>query len=174
MSNPDISGTNYDWGVYNAIYNPRTQTTDAPGTWRTLTNAEWSYLINTRSTTSGIRYAKAYVHGVPGLIIVPDNWSTSTYALNSTNTTGAAYTTNVISDAQWTTLETAGCAFLPATGQRGGTSVGYVGYNGGYWSATYYGSNYAYYVSFNSGSVYPSSCNDRYSGQSVRLVRSAQ
>ncbi|MBO4740283.1 MAG: hypothetical protein J5605_01425, partial [Bacteroidales bacterium] len=172
--NSNISGTNYDWGVYNAIYNPKTSTTDAPGTWRTLTQAEWEYLLNTRSTTSGIRYAKATVNGVSGLIIVPDNWSTSTYALNSTNTTGAAYTTNVITSAQWTTLENAGCAFLPAAGNRYGASVGNVGSNGYYWSATYDNSFYAYGLNFSSGSVFPSNNRNRYDGQSVRLVRSAQ
>ena len=172
--NADISGTNYDWGVYNAIYNPKTSTTDAPGIWRTLTNAEWAYLINTRSTTSGIRYAKATVNGVPGMIIVPDNWSTSTYALNSTNTTGAAFTTNVITSAQWTTLENAGCAFLPAAGGRFGTSVYYVGSYGSYWSGTCSSSYGAYSLNFDSGSVNPSNSIYRYIGQSVRLVRSAQ
>ena len=170
----NITGTNYDWGVYNAIYNPRTQTTDAPGTWRTLTTAEWGYLINIRSTTSGIRYAKATVNGVPGLIIVPDNWSTSTYALNSTNTIGAAYTTNVITSAQWTTLENAGCAFLPAAGFRNGTSVNNVGSDGYYWLATYSNSFDAFHMGFNSGTVYPSSSSGRFIGRSVRLVRPAQ
>ena len=169
MTNPDISGTNYDWGVYNAIYNPRAQTTDAPGTWRTLTYAEWSYLINTRSTTSGIRYAKATVNGVPGLIIVPDNWSATTYALNSTNTVGAAYTTNVITSAQWTTLETAGCAFLPAAGLRNGTLVSSVGSYGYCWSASYDNSSNAYGLYFVSGHVSAASGNRCY-GRSVRLV----
>ena len=173
--NSNISGTNYDWGVYNAIYNPKTSTTDAPGTWRTLTNAEWTYLIDTRSTTSGIRYAKATVNGVPGMIIVPDNWSTSTYALNSTNTTGAAFTTNVITSAQWTTLENAGCAFLPAAGSRYGTSVFNVGSYGYYWSGTYYDSDRAYGLYFGSGGVDPSyGSYYRCHGRSVRLVRSAQ
>ena len=170
----NISGTNYDWGVYNTIYNPKTSTTDAPGTWRTLTDAEWTYLINTRSTTSGIRYAKATVNGVPGLIIVPDNWSTSTYALNNTNTTGAAYTTNVISVAQWATLENAGCAFLPAVGYRYlGTSVDYVGSCGAYWSATFNSNNGAYVLSFSSGNLYTSNYSRGY-GLSVRLVKDVQ
>ena len=172
--NSNISGTNYDWGVYNAIFNPKTSTTDAPGTWRTLTQAEWEYLLNTRSTTSGIRYAKATVNGVSGLIIVPDNWSTSTYALNSTNTTGAAYTTNVITSAQWTTLENAGCAFLPAAGYRFGTSVGNVGSYGDYWSATCSSSSNAYNLDFGSGGVNPSNGSIRYYGQSVRLVKDVQ
>ena len=170
MANPDISGTNYDWGVYNSIYNPKTNTTDAPGTWRTLTKDEWVYLINTRSTTSGIRYAKATVNGVSGLILVPDNWSTSTYNLNSTNTYNAAYTTNVITSAQWTTLENAGCAFLPAAGNRSGTSVNLVGSYGDYWSATYNNSYYAYYLYFYSGNLL-TTYYFRYLGLSVRLVK---
>ena len=172
--NTNISGTNYDWGVYNAIYNPRTQTTDPPDTWRTLTKDEWAYLINTRSTTSGIRYAKATVNGVAGLIIVPDSWSSTTYALNSTNTTGAAFTANVISASQWVTLENAGCAFFPAAGNRLGASVYYVGSNGNYWSAANYGSGSAYVLYFVSVDVYPSNYGHRYGGLSVRLVQSAQ
>ena len=174
MTNSDISGTNYDWGVYNAIYNPRTQTTDAPGTWRTLTKDEWEYLIDDRSTPSGIRYAKATVNGVPGLIIVPDNWNTSTYSLSSTNNTRVFFTVNVISSSQWSTLENAGCAFLPAAGFRSGTSDNNVGSGGYYWSASYSGSSGAYFLVFYSGNVNPSQSYDRYFGRSVRLVRTAQ
>ena len=169
----NISGTNYDWGVYNEIYNSKTQTTDAPGTWRTLTDDEWNYLINIRTTSSGIRYAKAKVNGVTGLILVPDNWSTATYNLNSTNTSSATYTTNVITSTQWTSLENAGCVFLPAAGYRSGTSVNVVGSYGFYWSATCGDSYYAYYLYFYSGYVYTSSYYRCY-GQSVRLVRSAE
>ena len=168
------SYTRADWGVYNAIYNPKTSTTDAPGTWRTLTKDEWVYLLNTRSTTSGVRYAKATVNGVPGLIIVPDNWSTSTYALNSTNTTNAAYTTNVISLATWTTLENAGCVFLPAAGLRNGTGVSQVGSEGSYWSARSNGTDLAYSVVFTGSGFYPSNGAGRCHGLSVRLVKDAQ
>jgi len=168
------SYTRADWGVYNAIYNPKTSTTDAPGTWRTLTKDEWVYLLNTRSTTSGVRYAKATVNGVPGLIIVPDNWSTSTYALNSTNTTNAAYTTNVISLATWTTLENAGCVFLPAAGLRNGTGVSQVGSEGSYWSARSNGTDLAYSVVFTGSGFYPSNGAGRCRGLSVRLVKDAQ
>ena len=167
----DISGTNYDWGVYNAIYNPKTSTTDAPGTWRTLTKDEWVYLLNNRSTTSGIRYAKATVNGVQGLILVPDNWATSTYALSSTNTPGAAYATNVINLATWTTLEDAGCIFLSSAGCRNGTSIISVGSLGYSWTATKNG-GYASAIYFSSDEIRPG--NDgiptRY-GMSVRLVK---
>ncbi|MBO4739721.1 MAG: hypothetical protein J5606_09225 [Bacteroidales bacterium] len=172
--NNNISGTNYDWGVYNAIYNPKTQTTDAPGTWRTLTKDEWVYLMNTRSTSSGVRYAKANVMGTNGVIIVPDNWSTSVYTLNSTNTTSANYTTNIINSNDWVKMENAGCVFLPAAGSRNGTSVDNVGSIGYYWSGTYYYSDNAFSLYFYSSNLDPSSYYYRYFGLSVRLVRSAQ
>ena len=179
----DISGTCYDWGLYNAIYNPYTNTTDVPGIWRTLTKDEWVYLMNTRSTSSGVRYAKACVMGTNGLIIVPDNWSKSIYTLDSVNRASATYTSNTINATNWTNMENAGCVFLPAAGGRGGTSVNFVGSFGIYWSATCNSSYDAYDLSFGSSSLNPSSNSDRYyngdrygrdGGQSVRLVRSAQ
>ena len=106
---------NYDWGVYNAIYNPRTGLTDPPGTWRTLTESEWNYLLFSRG---GQRYAKATVNGVKGLIIMPDGWSTSTYTLNNRNTANSNFSSNTITAAQWTTLENSGCVFIPACGYR--------------------------------------------------------
>ena len=170
--NHHISGTNYDWGVYNAIDNPKTNTTDAAGTWRTPTQDEWGYIISTRTTCSGVRYAKATVNNVPGLIIVPDNWDVNTYALNGTNTAGAAYTVNTISSADWTNIfEPAGCAFLPAAGYRNGSSVYHVGADGNYWLAKYSNSLNAYYLNFNSGNVTPGIGSDRYRGRAVRLVK---
>ena len=166
----NITGTNYDWGVYNAIYNPKTSTTDAPGTWRTLSNNEWVYLIRTRTTPSGIRYAKATVNGVPGVILVPDNWSTSTYTFNSTNTSSAAFTTNVINASTWNTLENAGCIFLPAAGCRSGTTIQDVGVDAMYWSTTYYNSSQSYYLRFYS-SLVTTDYVGRHYGSSVRLVK---
>ena len=169
-----LSGTYYDWGIYNSIYNPVTRTTDAPGTWRTLTKNEWTYLVNTRVTSSGIRYAKANVCGVNGLIIVPDNWSTTTCTLDSTNTIKATYSSNIINATDWTNMETAGCVFLPATGSRNGISVGSVGSSVCCWSGTYdesdkYGEG-AYVMSFSQSSLYIGGVQRR-AGSSVRLVR---
>ena len=104
-NNNDISGTNYDWGVYNAIYNPSTNTTDAPGTWRTPTKDEWEYLLKTRATPSGIRFAKATVHGVCGLIIVPDNWNSSIYTLDSANCNIATFESNLVNASHWANLD---------------------------------------------------------------------
>ena len=60
----DISGTNYDWGVYNSSIINNGQGYN----WRTLTNAEWNYLLYERVTTSGIRFAKATVCGMGGIL----------------------------------------------------------------------------------------------------------
>ncbi len=166
----NISGTNYDWGVYNAIYNPRTNTTDAPGTWRTLTSGEWNYLLNTRNC---IRYASALVNGRKGLIIVPDNWSQTIYPLSYVNTLSGS-NINYISSADWEKMEAAGCVFLGADGCRAGTSVNGVGSYGEYWSATLdntrvSGANSLYFTGAELSSVGASTQHGL--GRSVRLVR---
>ncbi len=172
--NSNISNTNYDWGVYNAIYNPKTNTTDAPGTWRTLTIDEWEYLVITRQTSSGIRCANAIVNGVTGLIIVPDNWNVSVYSLNNTNNSTAAYTSNIIDSADWAKMEAASCVFLPAAGWRDGSCVDYVFSDGSYWSTTFYDSSAAFGLHFGWYATFFSGYYFRRGGLSVRLVRDAQ
>ena len=132
----------------------------------TLTKVEWTYLLNTRVTTSGIRYAKGTVMGVSGLIIVPDNWSTSTYPLSSTNSSSASYTANTITYADWLMMDAAGCVFLPTTGGRNGNSA-----NNFYWSATYNESTSAYSLVFSNYSLGSSYNSSRSAACSVRLVR---
>ena len=144
MSDLNLTGSsaNYDWGVYNAISNGG----NTASTWRTLTQPEWYYLFSTRATASGIRYSKATVNGVNGVILLPDDWSADYYTLSNTNTSGANYSTNVITVSQWTTLEQHGAVFLPAAGRRKGTSVSSVGSFGLYWSASYHGFGIAFGV----------------------------
>ena len=159
---------NADWGVYNAILNGGNQTHQ----WRTMTNAEWSYLFNTRETISGIRYAKAQVYGVNGVVLLPDDWDASVYDLNYTNNTQAPFNSNVIADADWASMESYGAVFLPTTGYRYGTYVYYIDSYGFYWSASCYGSDDAHGVHFYSdGLSVPSYYNiNRSFGRSVRLV----
>ena len=160
-----------DWG-YNAITNGGNQENTG---WRTLTTNEWVYVFNTRTTTSGIRYAKARVNGVNGVILVPDDWSTSSFTLLSTNSASTSFATNTINETTWNMyLAPFGCVFLPAAGYRYGTSVSIVGSYGGYWSASYDDEGNAYNVWFNDLSLPPQYSNYRDSGRSVRLVRSAQ
>lgn len=138
--------------------------------WRTLTNEEWGYLFNTRTTTSGVRFAKATVNSVSGVILLPDDWSTSYYSLNSTN--GGSYSSNTINSTNWTNnLEAHGAVFLPAAGERSSYNVSEYGTKGRYWSSTPYNASQAYYVTFTSNAVTPQNTESRFRGCSVRLVR---
>ena len=162
-----------DWG-YNAISNGGNQEN---GGWRTLTNDEWAYLLYTRSTSSGICYAKAQVNGVNGVILLPDDWSMSYYALNSTNTYNVNFSSNVITATQWSTLEQHGAVFLPAAGKRGGIGVFSAGSIGHYWSASshpIYYSYYAYNVHLDDSNFGAYFGTTRDQAGSVRLVRAAQ
>ncbi|MBR0072902.1 MAG: hypothetical protein IJP95_03615, partial [Bacteroidales bacterium] len=180
----DLTGicANADWGVFNAIYNTRTRRIDPAGTWRTLSDAEWGYLLKQRTTTSGIRYAKAIVNGVNGLILVPDQWKTTTYTLNATNNTNSAFSSNTISLSDWSILENAGCVFLPAGGDRMGTDVQHVNTAGYYWTTThsstygmeqYYACDMYFTNNGNPGLKINDGLNngDRYAGRMVRLVK---
>jgi hypothetical protein len=160
------SYANADWGVYNAISNGG----DRVGLWRTLEHTEWGYVFDTRSTPSGIRYAKACVNNVNGVILLPDDWSSSYYSLNSTNTSEASFSSNTITLSQWNTLEQHGAVFLPAAGYRDGTFVYIVGSGGIYWSASYCRNDYAYNVFFYDSFLHSRNSHDRYYGRSVRLV----
>ena len=132
-------------------------------------------MFYSRPTLSGIRYAKATVDGVNGVILLPNDWDASVYDLNNTNSSGANFTSNTVTVADWTnTLEANGSVFLPAAGYRYGTSVYNVGSYGYYWSSSYYNSSDAYYVYFYSGDLDPQRSSYRYYGRSVHLVRLAE
>ena len=171
MSTRNLVGTSskYDWGVFNAIYNPKTTTTDMPGTWRTLTQSEWSYLLRTRNTPSGQLYAKATVNGVPGLIILPDNWIPAIHTFDSVNYSDASFAANIITLVQWDTLENAGAAFLPAAGKC--TRTNYEKESSGYWSTTFYFQSQSHYLYLNARGFNTYSSCQAYEGHSVRLVR---
>lgn len=159
-----------DWG-----YNPISNGGDQPNQWRTLTKDEWVYVFEIRSTASGIRYAKAQVNGVNGVILLPDNWSSSNYGFSNTNTSVASFSGNTISLSDWTNqLEANGAVFLPAAGARDGTGLGSIGFYGGYWSATYYDSDFAYYARFYDSHLSADPWSGRGWGMSVRLVSNAE
>lgn len=174
----DLTGSyaNSDWGYYNSISNGGNTTHQ----WRTLTYSEWDYLFNMRSTTTGIRYAKAKVNNVNGVILLPDNWSNSYYSLSATNTNDASFSSNVISASTWTnSLVVHGAVFLPAAGSRLGNNYFFsVGDLGSYWSASDQigggsDANAACLVSF-WDSFFSMSYGGREEGRSVRLVCPAE
>ena len=168
-----------DWG-YNAIFNGGNN--EDMG-WRTLkqysdnsvpANSEWSNLLYNRTTSSGIRFAKAVVNGINGLVLLPDNWNSSIYSLNDFNSDFSSFNSNIITANDWITiLEANGAVFLPAAGQRVGYSINNVGYVCNYWSASYLStsiSNGAFRIlvsnqNIDSGNLMPPS-----DGYSVRLV----
>ena len=158
---------NSDWGVYNRISNGGNQSNQ----WRTLTKEEWTYVFETRNTASGIRYAKAQVNNVNGVILLPDGWNTCIYSLNNTNTNDADFSSNVLTAAQWSILEHAGAVFLPAAGYRYGASVINMGSKGCYWSATYCDSGNSFSMFFYSSFLNPHFDFSRDLGFSVRLIR---
>ena len=171
----------FDWGV-NAISNGGNQQNFG---WRTMTKNEWSYVFFHRSTPSGKRYAKARIGEVDGVILLPDDWTTSTYNLSHTNNASAAYNSNVLNTSQWSILENAGAVFLPVTGYRIGYDVNSYPVIGGYWSSSFpvnspsygkaaYWFQFGYYY-YNMSTVYFLELAEQFNfiGAAVRLVRDA-
>ncbi|MBR4809046.1 MAG: BACON domain-containing protein [Bacteroidales bacterium] len=175
-----IAGTNYDWGVFNAIGNGGNKA----GLWRTLTRNEWEYVLVGRNTD--YHCAPATVNGVHGLILLPDNWTPSTYHLENIDVAEwYNWSVNVISQSNWTNkLEPAGAVFLPCAGTRGdinypdepangmGTGPeGYLPFSGTYWSSTLANDESACCLQFSFGSGNPEVTTTYLClGESVRLV----
>lgn len=137
--------------------------------WYTLTSDEWKYVFKNRDTSSGIRYAKAMVNNVTGMILLPDNWDPSVFELKNINSDDAVYKGNIISNTDWIDkLEANGAVFLPAAGIRN-PNVGGVGRYGYYWSST---GDYVHAgcVTFSDSRVFPDGGDNRGSGCSVRLA----
>ena len=165
LFNHSIYSTFADWGL-NKIQGE-------VGQWHTLTAEEWNYVFSIRFVESGIRFAKAVVNGINGVILLPDHWSKDYYMLKSPNDNKAPFESNIISDSDWTSsLESHGAVFLPAAGYRAGRQVGNIGEKGIYWSATPIPQEWANYVLFQKKDLDPKhSQYGRGCGLSVRLVR---
>jgi len=177
----DGSGSNKgkaDWG-YNAISNGGNSGNFG---WRTLKSEEWVYLFHTRATgntingTQNARYTEATINtnatSVNGVILFPDTYTAGTPAgvtwgtINGSSAWGTKCTT-----AGWNALEAAGCVFLPAAGNRIGSTIYDPGIKGFYLSSSWYSDDqtYSYCVNLSSGNVSVFRFI-RYGGGSVRLV----
>ena len=159
-----------DWG-YNSISNGGNQENSG---WRTLTIDELYYLFDTRTTSSGIRWTRANVGNVNGIILLPDNWSMDYYTLNNAN--GGSYAGDTITAEDWANkLEANGAAFLPAAGYRNdaNTNVNAPGSGGSYRSATH-GTSLARGLYFANNQFQLQGGHRFGGGSSVRLVRNVE
>ena len=164
MDATSITGTKYDWGLNNAISNGGNQA----GLWHLLTIDQWEYIVNRRN---GSRFAKATIGNVRGLLLLPDGWSTATYALNAVNEAEGGYESNYISATDWSDiLEANGVVFLPCAGIREGTTVNYLNGFGRYWSSTYIEKARSLFI--HQSDVRPEGA-DYHWGLAVRLVQDA-
>ena len=158
-----------EWGTYPIGI-------DKPRTWRTLTQAEWVYLIEERPNANKL-CGMAEVAGVNGLILLPDFWTTPPTVIFKSGLaeeSGIKYFAKhqTISEDQWKLMEEAGAVFLPAAGYRYGTDVLFVEVIGRYWSSTpsVETSAAAAFV-FYSIEMAPHNFDNKCRGLSVRLVK---
>ena len=125
-----------------------------------------------------MRFVKAIVNGINGIILLPDDWKAETYKLKEVNNAKADYKTNKIKPEEWgSKFQRNGAIFLPASGLR--YSDGYrpslkisdVGMKGEYWSTSLMQSNSApYLVRFTATNCGTKQVGTRSNGASVRLV----
>ena len=125
----DYAGNFVDWGT-NEICG------DAPNTWRTLSIEEWEYIYHGRENADQL-LALATLEGVPGLILLPDNWQQPEdipfvssveqgLAWDATRVEGSYFDAtnkdhtkdNIYTQAQWQIMEALGAVFLPCAGWR--------------------------------------------------------
>ena len=157
---------NADWGVYNRISNGGNKT----GKWRTLTLAEWEYLLGENAMRSG-KWGLATIDGsLIGMVLLPDDW---VQPGGVTFTAGYAnsYNTNTYTSEQWQEMESAGALFLPSAGYREGTTIKELDNYGLYWSTTYYDNVQAASIGFSNSSPNFHGSSLRNLGFSVRLVK---
>ena len=164
-----IEGTNYDWGVYNAISNGG----DAPNLWRTLTIDEWRYVLDERPDALQ-KFSYAVIDGIGGVVLLPDYWEMP-QGISFVPRSGSM---NRYSVEQWTLLEKNGAVFLPANGFCTGNPIHTCQVNimGDYWTSSRNVvsdplSNNACEVNFSHHLINYMMISARFNGCNVRLVQ---
>ena len=155
----------FDWGN-----NPISNGGGVEGIWRTLTSDEWLYLFESRTNAPNL-YGIATVNGINGLVILPDAWN-DIPDISIFNPGVGNYSQNTYTYDEWSKMESAGAVFLPAAGGRDGMSTYNISYDGFYWASTSPNEDDAFNIHFDSESFYSQVGSRRYSGRSVRLVKS--
>ena len=160
----DLTGTNYDWGAYASISNGGNMD------WRTLSAAEWDYLLQTRDGAAS-KHGNATVAGNKGLVLLPDKWQLPEGLSFTADPTD--WTTNTYTADQWAKMEAAGAVFLPASGNRGNNGTIYnitTNCRGFYWTASASDENRASFLDFREKQVAKNSTDYRSIGYAVRLA----
>lgn len=142
--------------------------------WDVLSAEEWNYIVNNTSRTA-IRFVKACVNNVNGLIIFSDTYHHPiAQALVKVNVDGSMnFSDNTFTTDQWNSMQAAGAIFLPAAGCHNGTSVVSFGGEGDYWSSTEEENDKAKRLEFQSDEVTTDNGIIGSYGCSVRLVKVA-
>lgn len=100
---------NADWGMYNQVGQ------SPSGTWRTLSKAQWNYIIDLRANANTL-CGLGKVNGVYGLILLPDDWlPIGELSFNPSRDNVSA---NNYSIGDWALMEKHGAIFLPNAGTR--------------------------------------------------------
>ena len=159
----DIDGTNYDWGIYNAIQNGG----NVANYWRTLTRSECNILFNTAAATprtsvmsnslsDGAMYLLARVNNIRGIVLFPDVFPLTPAEVTIGGTVNYntfkynnPYQATIDLD-NWRKMEAAGAVFLPATNYIRSTGTAYnpssTMYALFYWTTTHSGTTGAYNI----------------------------
>ena len=153
--------TKVDWGKIYCQSNGI-----ATGTWKTLTSAEWKYLLDTRVMKNNfVRYTSTMENPVEiegkdycGLFIYPDNYAGT--VVDGTFT--------------WKSIADKGIVFLAAAGNRNGTAVAGQGQYGYYWAGDSINTAISQNIRFSSNGVTSYNAFGRYMGYAVRLVTAAE
>ena len=146
----DLTGTNYDWGVYATIIN------GGGKAWQTMTADEWTYLLQTRDGAADKlgnatieSSLEGTVGGTKGLVLLPDTWQQPEDV--SFTAVPDDWVTNTYTAEQWAKMEAAGAVFLPASARRtDGKTILSLGENsrGYYWTASASGTGKASCLNF--------------------------
>jgi len=146
----------WDWGhVFDGVDE---QQNSVQSPWFTLTKSQWKCMLDERSTSitigdsSNARYAPVIIDGkYPGYILFPDSWVDANYTFTGTWPTGSTvngFPKNTdwhlnaknmsLSMADYLSLESAGCAFLPMTGYAQANSTTVLGWTSDFTDLAFY------------------------------------
>lgn len=163
-----------DWAYHNKIQNAG----NAVHQWWCLSYQQWTFLLNTRDNAANLK-GEGKVHGVNGLILLPDDWSwadsevaSAVEAAGFSWTAGSSAWANNIPNDLWTIMEKHGAVFLPAAGYRNRIAYYNGGSTGHYHTSTMQSATLVYVLIFGSNSIsLPYYYYERCLGYAVRPVQ---